>query len=116
MEALYNRAERWLGNRTTAFDRRLAQAAPAARAAMLADWRAQAQRHLGHMALLSANGRTFAILIACLAGSPVWFWLWELLALSVLALAKGRSLAQLEARMASGAAPAASAAGRARMP
>lgn len=36
--------------------------------------------------ILGASGRTFAIFIACLAGSPLWYWLWEILGLSLAAV------------------------------
>lgn len=38
------------------------------------------------MCVLSANWRTVAIALACLAGDPRFFWGWELLGLSALAL------------------------------
>jgi len=84
MEALYNRVERHLGNRTAPFDRALGRAAPQARAAALARWTAEAERVHRWMELASANGRTVVILLACLLASPVLFWLWELAALSLL--------------------------------
>jgi phosphatidylglycerophosphate synthase len=36
--------------------------------------------------ILGASGRTLAIFIACLAGSPLWYWLWEILGLSLAAI------------------------------
>jgi hypothetical protein len=37
---------------------------------------------LRFMTLLSANWRTLAIFIACLAGKPAWFWWWEVVVLT----------------------------------
>jgi hypothetical protein len=48
------------------------------------------------MSPLSANGRTFAIWIAALAGEPIYFWAWEILALTLLSLAAARALRQAE--------------------
>jgi CDP-diacylglycerol--serine O-phosphatidyltransferase len=98
-EAFYNAAERLLGNRTTPLDRRLSNLAPPQRAALLAEWQQQAARQLRLMSPLSANGRTLAIFLACVAGSPVWFWLWELVALSLLALGGAIGAARLERRL-----------------
>ncbi|MBB4630454.1 CDP-alcohol phosphatidyltransferase family protein [Sphingosinicella soli] len=41
---------------------------------------------LSAAAILGASGRTLAILIACLAGSPLWYWLWEIFGLSLAAI------------------------------
>jgi CDP-diacylglycerol--serine O-phosphatidyltransferase len=38
------------------------------------------------MCVLSANWRTLAIALACLAGDPRWFWRWEIAGLSALAV------------------------------
>jgi phosphatidylglycerophosphate synthase len=52
-----------------------------------------------HWSWLNANTRTFLILVFCLLASPLWFFLWELLALNVamvlLALDQRRRDAQL---------------------
>lgn len=95
-ERLYNRAEALLANRTRPFDMALAHAAPAARAALLAAWQPAAATTLRRMSPLSANGRTFAIWIAALAGEPIYFWAWEILALTLLSLAAARALRQAE--------------------
>ncbi len=36
--------------------------------------------------ILGASGRTSAIFVACLAGSPLWYWLWEIAGLSLAAI------------------------------
>lgn len=95
-ERLYNRGEALLGNRTRAFDTRLEQAPPGERAALLAAWQPRAARTLRAMSPLSANGRTIAIWLAALAGDPILFWLWELLGLTLVALAAARALRQSE--------------------
>lgn len=41
---------------------------------------------LSAAAILGASGRTLAIFIACLAGSPFWYWLWEIAGLSLAAI------------------------------
>lgn len=95
-ERLYNRGEAWLGNRTRPFDTALAKATPAERAAMLAAWRAKAAPRMMLLSPLSANGRTIAIYVACIAGSPFLYWIWELVFLTLLALAGGHWLRQSE--------------------
>ncbi len=101
-EAFYNRAEQLLGNRSTALDTELARAGPAERARLLAAWQQAARPHLRQLGLLSANGRTAAIAIACLLGSPTWFWLWEIVALSALMAAKWAALLKAESRLLAG--------------
>ena len=106
-ERLYNRGEALLGNRARPFDAELIAADPARREALLARWRPDAARTLRRMAPLSADGRVFAIWLAALAGEPILFWLWEILALSLLALAANAGLRQAESGAArAGAAPA----------
>jgi phosphatidylglycerophosphate synthase len=95
-ERLYNRVEALLGNRARPFDAALSAAAPADRARMLAAWQPRAARVLRAMAPLSANGRTLAIYLAALAGEPLLYALWEIAALSLIALAAGRALRQAE--------------------
>lgn len=67
---------------------------PAARPAYLA----RSARILRAMALFSADGRSLAIWLACLAGSPFWYWLWELVALSLLAPVFAHALRRAEAQ------------------
>ncbi len=49
--------------------------------------------------ILGASGRTFAIFIACLAGSPLWYWLWEILGLSLAAILIERARRAREAAL-----------------
>ena len=98
-ERLYNSGEAWLGNRTRPFDMQLAAAPPAERARLLADWRAKAAPRLMLLSPLSANGRTIAIFVACIAGSPFFYWIWELVFLTFLSLAGGHRLRQSEHMM-----------------
>jgi len=95
-ERIYNRAEALLGNRTRPFDERLAAMAPAQRIPIVQAWQAVAAPRLMLLSPLSANGRTIVIYLACLAGSPFYYWLWELLGLSLIALAGGHWLRQSE--------------------
>lgn len=95
-ERLYNRGEAWLGNRTTRLDHHL-QALPAReQQKCLAVWQTKAARIMRRISLLSANGRTFAIWVACMAGNPIYYWLWEVVALSLMALVALRLLRQSE--------------------
>jgi CDP-diacylglycerol---serine O-phosphatidyltransferase len=95
-ERLYNRCEAMLGNRARALDAQLHAAGPAERARLLAAWRPRAARTINLMGPLSANGRTFAIWMAVMAGEPMLYWVWEILVLTLLALAAARSLRQAE--------------------
>ena len=95
-ERFYNRCEALLGNRTRPFDRELDAASPARQQELLAAWRGRAAQTLRWMAPLSADGRVIALAMALLAGSPIWFWLWEIAGLSLLALAANARLRQAE--------------------
>lgn len=96
IERLHNRGEALLGNRTHPFDRLLEQAPPARREALIAAWQPRAARILRAMSPLSANGRTLAIWLAALAAEPMLFWLWEIVGLTLVALAAARALRQSE--------------------
>ena len=61
---------------------------------------ARAAQILHLMGPLSANGRTIAIWLAALAGNPMLFWGWEIIGLTLLALAAARALRQSERRAA----------------
>ena len=98
VERLYNRLEAMLGNRARAIDGRLREAPPAERAVILGRWQKPAARVLRTMSPLSANGRTLAIWIACLAGDPMLYWIWEILPLTLLALVAARTLRKVETR------------------
>jgi hypothetical protein len=96
IERLYNRGEALLGNRARPFDARLQAATPAERGRLLGDWQPRAARALRAASLLSANGRTIAIWLAALAGNPMVYWLWEIVGLTLVALAVARALRQAE--------------------
>ena len=53
------------------------------------------------LSILSANNRTIAIALACLAGDPRYYWYWEIAALSVIALFMAKRLRRREAMIAS---------------
>jgi phosphatidylglycerophosphate synthase len=95
-ERLYNNAEQLLGNRTRPFDERLAAMGPPAAATAAAAWASAAAPRVRFLTLLSANARTVAIFLACITVGPVAFWLYELVALSLLAAAGGIRLRALE--------------------
>ena len=80
-ERLYNAVETRLGSGTRPIDARLA-ASPA----LLGTYLAASAPLLRRLSILSANNRTIAIALACLAGNPRLYWYWEIAALSVLAL------------------------------
>jgi hypothetical protein len=94
-ERLYNGIEERLGSGAKAIDAQLA-ANPARLDAYL-DATAPLLRRLS---LLSANNRTIAIAIACLAGNPKLYWYWEIGALSALALVLAAALRRAEAAIA----------------
>lgn len=54
---------------------------------------------LSAAAILGASGRTLAIFLACLAGSPLWYWLWEILGLSLSAILIERARRAREAAL-----------------
>ena len=93
-ETFYNASERLLANRTRPIDlelRKRPQALP-----LYLEATAPLVRRL---AVLSANSRTIAIWLACMAGHPAWFWWWELFGLTVFALALARALRRTEAQL-----------------
>ncbi len=55
------------------------------------------------LSVLSANNRTIAIALACLAGDPRYYWYWELGALSLIAALMAVRLRQREAGLATAA-------------
>lgn len=57
---------------------------------------------LKRLSILSANNRTIAIALACLAGDPRFYWYWEIGALTLIALAMGYQLRTTEAALATG--------------
>lgn len=96
VEMLYNKGEALLGNRTRAFDRVIADTPMDRRSKPVEAWRAKAAPRMMLLSPLSANGRTIAIWVACMAGSPAYYWAWETVALTILALAGGAYLRQSE--------------------
>jgi len=80
LERLYARVNGWAGAPTRAVD--ALAAAPRTGPALRAAYMEAAVPWLRFMTLLSANGRTLAIFLACLAGSPRYFWWWEILVLT----------------------------------
>ena len=57
---------------------------------------------LSAAAILGATGRTLAIFIACLAGNPLWYWLWEIVGLSLAAILIERARRVREAALLEG--------------
>lgn len=99
VERLYNLGEAFFGNHATRLDAHLLTLAPTERAAAIARWQHLAAPRIRAITLLSANGRTFAIFLACLAGRPWAFWLWEIVGLTLLAMAGHHWLRQAERRV-----------------
>ncbi len=60
---------------------------------------------LRQLSILSANNRTIAIALACLAGDPRLYWYWEIGVLSLIALWMAKRLRAREAVLAMSAAP-----------
>jgi phosphatidylglycerophosphate synthase len=67
--------------------------------ALRAQYVANLRPVLSAATILGASGRTFAIFIACLAGSPLWYWLWEILGLSLAAILIERARRAREASL-----------------
>lgn len=89
----HNRMEALLALRDRPVDAALA-AHPERRGPYLA----QSAAILRVMAIFSANARTFALWVACLAGMPIAYWIWELVVLSALAPVFAHALRRVEAR------------------
>lgn len=92
IERGYNAMERALGNRTRAIDATLAR-----RPHLLPAYLAETAPLVRGLSLLGANSRTLAIWLACLAGRPLWYWLWELVGLSAIGFVVSRRLRAVEA-------------------
>ena len=93
-ERLYNAVETRLGNGERPIDAWLA-----ANPAQLGAYLASTAPRLRRLSILSANNRTIAIALACLAGNPLLYWYWEIAALSAIALAMAARLRAGEAAM-----------------
>ena len=91
-ERLYNAIETRLGSGTRPIDAQLA--ADPARLDAYLDATAP---HVRRMSILSANNRTIAIALACLAGNPKLYWYWEIAILSLIALVMAVGLRRREA-------------------
>jgi hypothetical protein len=81
----YEAIARSLDKAAAAFDARLAESPDPLR--LIDRYREQAARPMKTMALLSSNMRVIALYVACLAGDPILFWWFEIIALSPVALA-----------------------------
>ena len=91
-ERLYNAVETRLGSGARPIDARLA----ADPGRLGADLTATAPL-LRRLSILSANNRTAAIALACLAGNPRLYWYWEIAGLSLIALVMASGLRRCEA-------------------
>lgn len=89
----YHRMEALLAARERPVDIVLASH-PECRAAYLA----RSAAILRPMAIFSANARTFALWIACMAGVPLVYWIWELFVLTALMPVFMRALRRVEAQ------------------
>jgi len=98
IEGLYNRVERQLGSGARAVDVSLA-----AHPTMLPAYLAATAPLVRGLSILSANNRTIVIALACLAGNPRLYWYWEILGLSMIAVAMAWRLRQREAEVISAA-------------
>lgn len=81
IEAFYNKVEQRLGSGARPIDGALV-AQPAKLPLYLADTAPWLRR----LSILSANNRTIAIALACLAGDPRLYWYWEIIGLTAAAL------------------------------
>jgi phosphatidylglycerophosphate synthase len=93
-ERLYNAVEARLGSGTRPIDARLA-----ADPALLDAYIDATAPLLRRLSILSANNRTLAIALACLAGNPRLYWYWEIAALSLIALVMAGRLRRREASL-----------------
>jgi phosphatidylglycerophosphate synthase len=91
IEAVYNRIEATLGNRTRPID-----AALAANPALLPAYLAATTAPVRRLSILGANGRTIAIWLACLGGMPWLYFIWELIGLTLIGTVMARNLRRIE--------------------
>ncbi len=92
IEAGYNWIEQRLGSGTRAIDSDLA-----ADPALLPAYLEATAPLLRQLSILSANNRTIAIALACLAGNPRLYWYWEIIALTLIAVVMAWRLRKREA-------------------
>ena len=91
IERLYNWVEQRLGSGARPID-----AALEANPALLPAYLAESAPLMRRLNLLSANNRTIAIALACLIGQPKLYWYWEIVVLTLLAMAMAWQLRQCE--------------------
>jgi CDP-diacylglycerol--serine O-phosphatidyltransferase len=94
IERLYNRLEEKLGSGARAIDATLA-ADPSRLPAYLEATAPLVRR----LCILSANNRTIAIALACLAGNPKLYWYWEIFGLTLVAIMMAWQLRHREAAL-----------------
>ncbi len=94
IEALYNRVEQRLGSGARPID-----AALAANPDKLPAYLAATAPLVRRLCILSANNRTIAIALACLAGNPRLYWYWEIFALTGVAVIMAWQLRRREATL-----------------
>jgi hypothetical protein len=94
IEGLYNRVERRLGSGARAVDKALA-----GNPQLLPAYLTATAPLVRGLSILSANNRTIAIALACLAGDPRLYWYWEILGLSMIAVAMAWRLRRREAAL-----------------
>ncbi|PZN96334.1 MAG: CDP-diacylglycerol--serine O-phosphatidyltransferase [Alphaproteobacteria bacterium] len=94
IEGLYNRVEQKLGSGAREVDVTLA-----ADPGLLPRYLAETAPLVRRLCVLSANNRTIAIALACLAGNPLLYWYWEIAVLTLLALALAWQLRRCESAL-----------------
>ncbi len=90
----------WAENRFNRSHRRMDMALTA-RPGLLPDYLDLTAPIIRQMSILSANNRTIAIALACLAGDPRLYWWWEIIALTLIAFFMNNRLRNREATLAS---------------
>ncbi len=75
-------------------------AALAANPALLQPYLAATAPLIRQLSILSANNRTLAIAVACLAGNPRLYWYWEIAALTIIAVLMNHQIRNREAAIA----------------
>ncbi len=91
IEGFYNRVERTLGSAARDIDVMLA-----ANPDRLPAYISATAPLVRGLSILSANNRTIVIALACLAGNPRLYWYWEIVGLSVIAVAMAWRLRRRE--------------------
>jgi phosphatidylglycerophosphate synthase len=97
----------WIENNYNKFESRFAAGSPEidamlrARPSLLGSYQQATAPIVRSMALLSSNARTIAIALACLAGDPRLYWYWEMVGMSLIALALATWLRRTESGLVS---------------